>query len=163
MAFAAHLYQYNSELDELTRQKLMSPVLTNYDKNFVIMQWLQEHPVGCLEAFLRAASSNEQQHVVSLLMGNTAFENDQPLTEPMVKRLTRITPLLADILDLDTLHSQLISNEALSWTQYEMLMAERVKYDRNVQLLDTLQHGSLHSLLRATEALKAANMKCLGR
>jgi hypothetical protein len=76
MAFAAHLYQYNSELDELTRQKLMSPLLTNYDKNFVIQQWLQEHPLSCLEAFLQAASSNEQQHVVNLLLGNTGLKSN---------------------------------------------------------------------------------------
>jgi hypothetical protein len=163
MAFAAHLYQYNSELDELTRQKLMSPLLTNYDKNFVIQQWLQEHPVSCLEAFLQAATGNEQQHVVNLLLGNTAPENDQPLSEKMVNRLTRIIPVLADILDFDTLHGQLIKKEVLSWTQYETLMAERVKYDRSVQLIDTLQHGSLHSLLRTMEALKDANMKCFGR
>jgi hypothetical protein len=73
-AFAAELYGRGCELDELTREKLMSPLLTNFDKNFALLQWLQEHPVSCLEAFLQAASGNNQQHVVNLLLGNTGLK-----------------------------------------------------------------------------------------
>ena len=71
-AFVAQLHQrdLHSELDEQTREKLMSS-LTNFDKNFVLLQWLQEHSLGCLEAFLQAASSTDQQHVVNFLFGNT--------------------------------------------------------------------------------------------
>jgi hypothetical protein len=73
-AFTAELYRHGSELDELTRERLTSPLLTNFDKNFALLQWLQEHPASCLEAFLQAASGNNQQHVVNLLLGNTGLK-----------------------------------------------------------------------------------------
>ena len=74
-ALIAQLYQRNldSELDEQTREKLLSSTLTNYDKNFIMLQWLQKHSPSCLEAFLQAASSTEQQHVVNLLLGETGL------------------------------------------------------------------------------------------
>jgi hypothetical protein len=85
------------------------------------------------------------------------------VSEPLACRLTTITPLLADILDFDTFRGHLIRNRGISWSQYETLMAERVEYDRNVQLIDTLQHGSLRSLLLTTEALKACDNKYIGQ
>jgi hypothetical protein len=42
MEFAAQLYHCGFQLDETTRQKLMSPVRTNYDKNSVLLDWLQK-------------------------------------------------------------------------------------------------------------------------
>ncbi len=85
------------------------------------------------------------------------------MSEALVNRLTRITPLLADVLDFERVRDHLIRNEVLNWTQHENLMAERVKYDRNVQLIDSLQHGSLRSLLCATKAMNDAKYKDLGR
>ena len=73
MAFNAELYRRGYELDELTRQKLMSPLLTNYDKNFTLLEYLQEHPSSCIEAFCRAAVDSQQQHVASLLLGNAGL------------------------------------------------------------------------------------------
>ena len=74
-ALIAQLHRHNldGELDELTREKLLSSTLTNYDKNYIMLQWLQEHSLSCLEAFLEAASSTEQQHVVNLLLGKTGL------------------------------------------------------------------------------------------
>ena len=70
-AFVAELCRCDSELDELTRQRLMSPVLTNYEKNLALLCWLQRNSVTCLQAFVEAANSCEQRPVVNLLLGNT--------------------------------------------------------------------------------------------
>ena len=88
---------------------------------------------------------------------------DQPLSEQLVNRLTRICPLLADVLDFERVRRHLVRNEVFSWTQEQKLMAEKVTYDRNVELIDNLQRGSLRSLLMATESLKDAECKRLGQ
>ena len=71
--FVAELCRCDSELDELTRQRLMSPVLTIYEKNLSLLRWLQRNSVTCLQAFLEAANCCDQRHVFNLLLGNTGL------------------------------------------------------------------------------------------
>ncbi len=88
---------------------------------------------------------------------------DQPLSQLLVNRLTRIAPYLADILDFDRVCGHLIRNKVLNWTQYQALTARKVTYDRNVQLIDNLQRGSLRSIMDAKKALEDVGCKDLGR
>ena len=71
--------------------------------------------------------------------------------------------MLADFLDFERVHDHLVRNEVLSWTQEEKLKADRITYDRNVELINNLQRGSLRSLLLATKSLKDAECEPLGR
>ena len=88
---------------------------------------------------------------------------DQPLPQVLVKRLTRICPSLADVLDFERVRDHLVTNKVFSWTQQEKLMAEKVAYDRNVEMINNLQHGSLRSLLMAAGSFMNAGCKQLGQ
>ena len=88
---------------------------------------------------------------------------DQPLSQVLVNRLTRICPLFADVLDYDRVHGHLVTNEVCSWTQQRKLMAEKVTYDRNVEMVNSLQRGSLRSLLMAIESVNETKHGKLGQ
>lgn len=84
--------------------------------------------------------------------------SDCPLSVATRRRLVRIGPTLAQVVDFDaTLSACLKSVEALSWTQYERVTAERLHLDRTLQLLHVLQRRSVTSLARTRDALLMAN------
>ena len=84
--------------------------------------------------------------------------SDCPLSVATRRRLVRIGPTLAQVVDFDaTLSACLKSVEALSWTQYERVTAERLHLDRTLQLLHVLQRRSVTSLARTRDALHMAN------
>ena len=56
-------------LDERTKQQLKSSSLTNYEKNQVLLDWLNGSSTEAFTAFLSALRDSQQQHLVEFLEG----------------------------------------------------------------------------------------------
>jgi hypothetical protein len=55
------------KLDERTKQQLTSSTLTDYEKNVVLLSWLNCASMEAFQAFQSALKDSQQEHLVKLL------------------------------------------------------------------------------------------------